>query len=220
MLCCLGSALLLLSTGLYAQEQTVTAEQIIAEMESLSKDNTPLIRLSAEGFYVQGRNYDPGLLAATAFICVIALAVGLVMQNNQPQGTVWRRWVRTMPFFLLTAMVIFCNVCLALLGSKGVEKADAFLMVAPFFNIVSTILSIGCIAGITHSGRWLGIMWAGFTLLQMWFLFLFFSNVQGDMLVGGVVLTVFTAVFMVMPLVIGLRLHRDDSSKSAESAKQ
>lgn len=220
-LCCLGVFMLLASMGSFAQEQTVTAEQIIAEQQSLSKENIPFIRLTAEGFYVKGRHYEPALLMAAVFICTMALMVGLIMQDNQAEGTMLARWVRAMPFFLLAAMITFCNVCLAILGTKGGEDANVFLMVAPGFNIVCALLGIGCIAGITHSGMWLGIMWAGFTLLQTWFLFLIFSNARGDMWMAGAAMTFATAVFFWMPTALGLWMHRNGLlPKSAGSEKR
>jgi hypothetical protein len=206
--CCLGLALVLASMGSYAEEQSVTAEQIIAEQQSLSKDRAPFIRLTATGFYVQGRHYDPELLMVAAFVCMMALMVGLIMQDNQAEGAMQARWVRAMPFFLLATMITFCNVCLVILGSKGGENANVFLMAAPGFNIVCALLGIGCIAGITHSGLWLGIMWAGFTLLQMWFLFMIFSNARGDMWIAGAGMTFATAVFFWMPTAVGLWMYR------------
>jgi hypothetical protein len=219
-LCCLGLALVLASMGSYAEEQSVTAEQIIAEQQSLSNDNTPFIRLTAKGFYVQGHRYDPELLIVAAFVCMMALTVGLIMQDNQAEGVMQSRWVRAMPFFLLATMITFCNVCLAILGSKGGENANVFLMVAPGFNIACAILGIGCIAGITHSGLWLGIMWAGFTLLQMWFLFMIFYNAQGNMWMMGVGMTFATAVFFWMPMAVGLWMHRSGLLPKSEKLKK
>jgi hypothetical protein len=221
MFCCLGLVLVLASMGSYAEEQSVTAEQIIAEQQSLSRDNTPFIRLTVKGFYVQGYHYDSELLIVAAFVCMMALIVGLIMQDNQAGGAMQARWVRAMPFFLLATMITFCNVCLAILGSKGGENANVFLMVAPGFNIVCAILGIGCIAGITHSGLWLGIMWAGFTLLQTWFLFMIFSNARGDMWIAGAGMTFATAVFFWMPTAVGLWMHRNGLfPKRAESEKR
>lgn len=208
LLCCLGLALLLVNISSYSQQQNITTEQIIAQMESSSKETTPFIRLTANGFYVRGHHYDSELLLAAVFVCTMALVVGLIMQDNQAEGAMRARWVRALPFFLLAAMIIFCNVCLAILGSRGGENATVFLMSAPGFNIVCAVLAIGCIAGITHSGMWLGIMWAGFTLLQMWFLFMIFSNAQGDMWIAGAAMTFATAVFFWMPMAVGIWMHR------------
>jgi hypothetical protein len=204
-------ALLIVGVACYAQEFKRLAEPTVSGQSPSVQHSAPLLHLAKEGIYIQGRRYSPEWLPSISFFGIFVLGFGLAIQLNQPTGSVLMRWFRMLPFILQLIVMIASNIGLSILGALGVHNAAGFMVAAPFFNIVCAVLASICLSGISHSGKWLGLMWAGFSLLQVWLLFMLFSNAQSSLWFAGGMLVLFSAVFLWWPLVLGLRMQRKQS---------
>jgi hypothetical protein len=145
------------------------------------EDAVPLLRFTMSGFYIQGHSYYPGLLAGVVFFCTIALILDAFMQKPKAGQPMLARLVRLVPFFLLTAMIICCNIYMAILSSAAEQGKGFLLIFPPIFNLIFALFILALTYfRITASARWLGLMWVGFSTLQAGLLYVLIANAAGN----------------------------------------